>query len=70
MLRTVDGSAYRSRINRIAEFSPLRADEIGKATPLPQNGYREGFLSTKQDVDYYVLQTSEPVLAKRPPRTR
>jgi hypothetical protein len=45
-----------------AEYEPN--DESAKATPLPANGFREGFLSPKTDVDYYLLQTGEPVLAK------
>ncbi len=43
------------------EYEPN--DELSKATPLAANGSREGFLSPKDDVDYYVLRTSEPVLA-------
>ncbi|HYR54511.1 MAG TPA: ABC transporter substrate-binding protein [Myxococcaceae bacterium] len=45
-----------------AELEPN--DEISKATPLPPNGFREGFISPKGDVDYYVLRTEQPVLAK------
>jgi len=45
-----------------AELEPN--DEISKATPLPLDGYREGFISPKGDVDYYVLRTDQPVLAK------
>ncbi len=45
-----------------AELEPN--DELLKATPLPRDGYREGFLSPKNDVDYYVLKTGEPALAK------
>jgi len=45
-----------------AELEPN--DEISKATPLPPNGFREGFISPKGDVDYYVLKTEQPVLAK------
>ena len=45
-----------------AELEPN--DDIFRATPLPRNGYREGFISPRSDVDYYVLKTDEPVLAK------
>jgi hypothetical protein len=45
-----------------AELEPN--DDIFKATPLPLNGFREGFLSPKTDVDYYVLKTEQPVLAR------
>ena len=45
-----------------AELEPN--DEPSKATPLPSDGYREGFLSPKSDVDYYVLQADAPSLAK------
>lgn len=45
-----------------AELEPN--DVMDKATPLPAaGGYREGFLSPKGDVDYYVLKTDQPVLA-------
>ena len=45
-----------------AELEPN--DDWAHATPLPRDGYREGFLSPKGDVDYYVLRTDQPVLAK------
>ncbi len=45
-----------------AEYEPN--NEPAKATPLLRDGYREGFLSPKNDVDYYVLRTEQPVLAK------
>lgn len=45
-----------------AELEPN--DEPFKATPLPANGFREGFLSPKGDVDYYVLRSPEPVRVK------
>ncbi|MFZ5470686.1 MAG: ABC transporter substrate-binding protein [Myxococcota bacterium] len=45
-----------------AEYEPN--DELAKATALPRDGWREGFLSPKSDVDYYVLRTAQPVLAK------
>ncbi len=45
-----------------AELEPN--DELLKATPLPRDGFREGFLSPKTDLDYYVLRLGEPALAK------
>lgn len=45
-----------------AELEPN--DELFKATPLQGSGFKEGFLSPKNDVDYYVLRTTEPMLAK------
>ena len=45
-----------------AELEPN--DEPFKATPLPTAGYREGFLSPKSDVDYYVLRPGAPSLVK------
>lgn len=45
-----------------AELEPN--DELYKATPLQGSGFKEGFLSPKNDVDYYVLRTSEPMLVK------
>jgi hypothetical protein len=45
-----------------AELEPN--DEWAKATPLQGAGFKEGFLSPKSDADYYVLRTSEPVLAR------
>jgi|SRR5215471_5897639 len=45
-----------------AELEPN--DEIGKATPLSPNSFREGFISPKGDLDYYVMRTEQPVLAK------
>ena len=45
-----------------AEFEPN--DDMAHATPLPLNGYREGFLSPAGDVDYYVLRVSQPSLAR------
>jgi hypothetical protein len=44
-----------------AEFEPN--DDAAHATPLPQNGYRDGFLSPAGDVDYYVLRVQQPSLA-------
>ncbi len=44
-----------------AEYEPN--DDLGHATPLPLNGYREGFLSPAGDVDYYVLRVPQPSLA-------
>jgi hypothetical protein len=45
-----------------SEFEPN--DDMAHATPLPLNGYREGFLSPAGDVDYYVLRVSQPSLAR------
>ncbi|MFL5349610.1 MAG: ABC transporter substrate-binding protein [Hyalangium sp.] len=45
-----------------AELEPN--DELYKATPIIGSGFKEGFLAPKSDVDYYVLKTTEPVLAK------
>jgi len=39
-------------------------DDLAHATPLPLNGFREGFLSPPSDVDYYVLRVPEPSLAR------
>lgn len=41
-----------------AELEPN--DDIGHATPLPTNGFRQGFISPKGDVDYYVLHSDPP----------
>ncbi len=35
-------------------------DDADKATPLPGNAYREGFLSPKGDVDHYRLEVDSP----------
>lgn len=46
-----------------AELEPN--DEPFKATALPEgSGSKQGFLSPKSDVDYYVLRPSSPVLAR------
>jgi hypothetical protein len=45
-----------------AELEPN--DDLARATPLTPNGFREGFISPKTDVDYFVLRTQEPVLAR------
>lgn len=45
-----------------AELEPN--DELYKATPINGSGFKEGFLAPKSDVDYYVLRTTEPMLAK------
>lgn len=45
-----------------SEFEPN--DDMAHATPLPLNGYREGFLSPAGDVDYYVLRVPQPSLAR------
>jgi len=45
-----------------AEYEPN--DDIQHATPLPLDGYREGFLTPKTDVDYYVVRPSQPSLVR------
>lgn len=45
-----------------AELEPN--DKLTHATPLPPEGFREGFLSPSGDEDYYVLRTDQPVLAR------
>jgi hypothetical protein len=45
-----------------AEFEPN--DEAAKATELPRDGYREGFLAPRGDVDYFRLSAGGPSLAK------
>jgi hypothetical protein len=45
-----------------AEMEPN--DELAKATPLLPNGFREGFLSPKSDVDYYVVHAGQPSQVK------
>lgn len=45
-----------------AEYEPN--DELAKATSLPLQGFKEGFLSPKSDLDYFVLRSAEPVLAR------
>ena len=42
-----------------AEFEPN--DDLAHATPLPLDGYREGFLTPKTDVDYYVVRPAAAV---------
>jgi hypothetical protein len=37
-----------------AEYEPN--DDLAHATPLPLDGYRDGFLTPKTDVDYYVVR--------------
>ena len=39
-------------------------DDLAHATPLPLNGFREGFLSPASDVDCYVLRVPQPSLAR------
>jgi hypothetical protein len=41
-----------------AELEPN--DDLEHATLLPMDGYREGFISTKADVDYYVVRPGVP----------
>lgn len=45
-----------------AEFEPN--DELGRATELPPNSYRDGFISPKGDVDVFRLVTDGPSIAK------
>ncbi|HZA13928.1 MAG TPA: ABC transporter substrate-binding protein [Myxococcaceae bacterium] len=45
-----------------AELEPN--DDLARATPLTANGFREGFISPKTDLDYFVLRTPQPVLAR------
>jgi hypothetical protein len=45
-----------------AELEPN--DEPSRATELPANSYRDGFLSPKGDVDYFRLVTDGPSIAK------
>ncbi|MBN1206580.1 MAG: ABC transporter substrate-binding protein [Myxococcaceae bacterium] len=45
-----------------AELEPN--DELYKATPIIGSGFKEGFLAPKSDVDYFVLKTTEPMLAR------
>lgn len=45
-----------------AEFEPN--DELSRATDVPPNSYRDGFLSPKGDVDYFRLVTDGPSIAK------
>ena len=45
-----------------AEYEPN--DDIAHATPLPLDGYREGFLTPKTDVDYYVVRPPQPSLVR------
>lgn len=45
-----------------AEFEPN--DDASKATDLPRDGYREGFISPHGDIDYFRLKTGGPSLAK------
>jgi len=45
-----------------AEYEPN--DDLAHATPLPLDGYREGFLTPKTDVDYYVVRPAQPSLVR------
>ncbi|MFO0600091.1 MAG: ABC transporter substrate-binding protein [Myxococcaceae bacterium] len=45
-----------------AEFEPN--DELSRATDLPANSYRDGFISPRGDVDYFRLMTDGPSIAK------
>jgi hypothetical protein len=45
-----------------AEYEPN--DELGKATDLPPNSYREGFINPRGDVDFFKLTTDGPSIVK------
>jgi len=45
-----------------AEYEPN--DDLAHATPLPLDGYRDGFLTPKTDVDYYVVRPPQPSLVR------
>jgi len=45
-----------------AEYEPN--DDLAHATPLPLDGYREGFLTPKTDVDYYLVRPTQPSLVR------
>lgn len=45
-----------------SEFEPN--DDLAHATPLTADGFREGFLSSKGDLDCFTLETNGPSLAK------
>jgi hypothetical protein len=55
-------SVAQEEAGSTAELEPN--DEMLKATPLPRDGFREGFLSPKTDVDYYVLRADPPALVR------
>ncbi|MGA9525544.1 MAG: ABC transporter substrate-binding protein [Myxococcaceae bacterium] len=45
-----------------AEIEPN--DELARATQLPRDGFREGFLAPRGDADVFVLRSERPVLAR------
>ncbi len=45
-----------------AEVEPN--DELSRATLLPRDGFREGFLAPRGDADVFVLRSGHPVLAR------
>jgi hypothetical protein len=45
-----------------AEYEPN--DDLAHATPLPLDGFREGFLTPKTDVDVYVVRPPQPSLVR------
>jgi hypothetical protein len=45
-----------------AEYEPN--DELARATDLPPNSYREGFINPRADVDYFKLTTDGPSIVK------
>ncbi|HSP19605.1 MAG TPA: ABC transporter substrate-binding protein, partial [Myxococcaceae bacterium] len=55
-------SVSREAAGANAEYEPN--DDLAHATPLPLDGYREGFLTPKTDVDYYVVRPPRPSLVR------
>jgi hypothetical protein len=55
-------SISREAAGANAEYEPN--DDLAHATPLPLDGYREGFLTPKTDVDYYVVRPAQPSLVR------
>jgi hypothetical protein len=55
-------SISREAAGANAEYEPN--DDLAHATPLPLDGYREGFLTPKTDVDYYVVRPPQPSLVR------
>ncbi|MGZ6079283.1 MAG: ABC transporter substrate-binding protein [Myxococcaceae bacterium] len=55
-------SLSREAAGANAEYEPN--DDLAHATPLPLDGYREGFLTPKTDVDYYVVRPPRPSLVR------
>ncbi|MGZ6140121.1 MAG: hypothetical protein ACXWLA_05570 [Myxococcaceae bacterium] len=55
-------SLSREAAGANAEYEPN--DDLAHATPLPLDGYREGFLTPKTDVDYYAVRPPRPSLVR------